>query len=238
MIRRYCLALQAKSAAEYNEICYDGKTRTGLVVLPSQRRLQDCKWSIHPKQGYNYEIINEMKYKIMYFSDFSDFLWWYYLMKWKHIIWKLKKNLVWSNHTGDLIGFVDYGDVNLNYLNLWETNAIASHVQVLYFEVQLIYFNIFWLNLQLKSHSRQIFPMFWKFVAICETQYTIKVVAVSYDEASAYDKFFGMHFGLTHDDELNAGSDAVWRTIFYLLKTFYVMKINFYLLNFSTTSFT
>ena len=43
MIRRYCLALQAKSAAEYNEICYDGKTRTGLVVLPSQRRLQDCK---------------------------------------------------------------------------------------------------------------------------------------------------------------------------------------------------
>ena len=51
--------------------------------------------------------------------------------------------------------------------------------------------------------------MFWKFVAICETQYTIKVVAVTYDEASAYDKFFCMHFGLAHDDELNAGSDAV-----------------------------
>ena len=40
MIIRYCLALQAKSAAAYNEICYDGKTVTGFVVLPTQRRLR------------------------------------------------------------------------------------------------------------------------------------------------------------------------------------------------------
>ena len=39
MIIRYCLALQAKSAAAYNEIRYDEKTRTGFVVLPSQRRI-------------------------------------------------------------------------------------------------------------------------------------------------------------------------------------------------------
>ena len=65
---------------------------------------------------------------------------------------------MWSNDTGDLIGFVDYGDVNLNYLNLRETNAIASHVQVFYFEVQLIYLNLFWLILQLKSHSQSNIP--------------------------------------------------------------------------------
>ena len=35
MIIRYCLALQAKSAAAYNEIRFDEKTGTGFVVLAS-----------------------------------------------------------------------------------------------------------------------------------------------------------------------------------------------------------
>ena len=46
VIIRYCLALQVKSAAAYNEICYDEKTGTGFVVLPSQRRLRDYKISV------------------------------------------------------------------------------------------------------------------------------------------------------------------------------------------------
>ena len=50
MIVRYCLALQAKSAAAYNEIRFDEKTGTGFVVLPSQRRLQGYKNYIHPKK--------------------------------------------------------------------------------------------------------------------------------------------------------------------------------------------
>ena len=49
MIIRYCLALQAKYAVAYNEICYDEKTGTGFVVLPSERRLRDYKNYIHSK---------------------------------------------------------------------------------------------------------------------------------------------------------------------------------------------
>ena len=43
---------------------------------------------------------------------------------------KIQENLVWSQHTGDLIDFVDLGDVNFNYATLQETNAIASQVLV------------------------------------------------------------------------------------------------------------
>ena len=64
MVIRYCLALQAKSGAPYSEIRYDEKTGTGFVVLPRQRRLRDYKNYIHPKQGFNHEIINELKNKI------------------------------------------------------------------------------------------------------------------------------------------------------------------------------
>ena len=43
---------------------------------------------------------------------------------------KTQENLVWFKQTGDLIGFVDLGDVNLNYETLQEINVIASHVPV------------------------------------------------------------------------------------------------------------
>ena len=61
MIIRYYLPLKAKSAAAYNEICYDEKTGTGFVVLPGQRRLRNYKNYIHPKQGINHELTNELK---------------------------------------------------------------------------------------------------------------------------------------------------------------------------------
>ena len=45
---------------------------------------------------------------------------------------KIQENLVWSKQTSDLIGFVDLGNVDLNYVTLQETNAIASHVLVFF----------------------------------------------------------------------------------------------------------
>ena len=97
MIIQYCLALQAKSAAAYNEIRFDEKT--GFVVLPSQRRLRDYKNYIHPKQRFNHEIVNELKNKIKNFSDIERFM----VILFDEM--KIQENLVWSKHTGDLIGF-------------------------------------------------------------------------------------------------------------------------------------
>ena len=208
MIIRYCLALQAKSAAAYNEMRFDEKTGTGFVVLPSQRRLRDYKNYIHPKQGFNHEIINELKNKIKDFSDIERFM----VILFDEM--KIQENLVWSKHTGDLIGFVDLGDVNLNYATLQETNTIASHVLAFLLRSVVNPFKFSLANFATRNATAsQIFPLFWKAVAICETQCAIKVVAATCDGASANRKFFRMHFGLTHADELNADTDVVYRTI-------------------------
>ena len=41
VIIRYCLALQAKSAAVHNEIRYDEKNGINFVLVPRQRRLRE-----------------------------------------------------------------------------------------------------------------------------------------------------------------------------------------------------
>ena len=126
---------------------------------------------------------------------------------------KIQESLVWSKHTGDLIGFVDLRDVNLNYATLQETKAIASHVLAFLLRSVVNSFKFSLANFATKNATAtQIFPLFWKAVAIFETQYAIKVVAATCDEVSVNRKIFRMHFGLTDEYELNADTDVVYRT--------------------------
>ena len=41
---------------------------------------------------------------------------------------KIQYGLVWDKHSGDLIGYVDLGDVEVNYATLENTEEIAPHV--------------------------------------------------------------------------------------------------------------
>ena len=127
---------------------------------------------------------------------------------------KIQENLVCFNHTGDLIRLVDLVGVNLNYTTLQETNAIVSHVLVVLIRSVVNPFKFTLADFATKTATTsQIIQLFWKAAAICETQCAIKFVAATCDWASANLKFFRMHFGLTHDDVLNADTDVFYRTI-------------------------
>ena len=103
----------------------------GLAMLYYQvkkkRRPQEYNNYIHPKQGFNHEIINELKNKIKDFSDIELFM----VILFDKI--KVQENLVLSKYTSDLIGFDDLGDVNLNYTTFQETNAIVPNVLFVFF---------------------------------------------------------------------------------------------------------
>ena len=92
-IIRYCLNLQAKSSAMYEEIRYDESTGTGFLVLPSKRRLRDYKNYIRPQRGLNPEIIAELAGKTSNFSDEERYV--------TILIDKMKiqEDLVWDKHT-------------------------------------------------------------------------------------------------------------------------------------------
>ena len=43
---------------------------------------------------------------------------------------KIQEDLVWDKHSGELIGFVDLGDIYTNYATLKSVEKLASHVLV------------------------------------------------------------------------------------------------------------
>ena len=53
MIILYCLSPVAKSPAVYDELRYDEKINSGVLILPSRRRLRDYKNYIRPERDFN-----------------------------------------------------------------------------------------------------------------------------------------------------------------------------------------
>ena len=118
---RYCLSIVLESVAVYDDIRRNEKTGTGFLILPSRRRVRDCENYIRPKRGFNNEIIFELLKKVTNFCDSEKCF--VPLMDET----KIQENLVWDKHTGELIGFVDLGDIELNYDTFQKTDDIASH---------------------------------------------------------------------------------------------------------------
>ena len=43
---------------------------------------------------------------------------------------KIQEDLVWDKYSGELIGCIDLGDININYVTLKNIEELVSHVLV------------------------------------------------------------------------------------------------------------
>ena len=81
---------------------------------------------------------------------------------------KIQENLVWDNHAGDLIGYVDFGDAELNYAALQKSTDIVTHVLVFLLRSVVNPFNFNLANFAFTgATSYQMFPLLWKAISIC-----------------------------------------------------------------------
>ena len=121
---------------------------------------------------------------------------------------KIKENLVWDKHTGELIGYDDLGDIEPNYTTLPKVNEIVSHVIVLLVHSIVNSFKFSLANFATKGiQASQIFPLLRKTVGICELN-SLKEIAVTCNGVSANRKLFKMHLHLTFDDDINPDVDV------------------------------
>ena len=206
MIICYCLGLAAKSPAVYDEIRFDGKNNTGFVFLPNRRRLRDYKNYIRPQQGFNKDVIAELKNIVETFSPIEKFV--IILMD----EMKVQENLIWDKHSGDILGYVDLGDSELNCATLNDHDSVASHILVFLVRSVVNPLKFSLANFATSNAtSLQLFPLFWKAVSILEDRCNLKVVGVTSDGASPNRRMYRMHLRMTKVD-MNNDVDVTYRT--------------------------
>ncbi len=209
MVIRFCLNLASKSPAAYEELRYNEKTKSGVLILPSPRTLRSYKNYIRPKQGFNKEIIKELCKKVEKFSDIE-----------RNVVilideMKIQENLVWDKYSGDLIGFVDLGDTDLNFATLQNVDTIASHLLVLLVRGAVNPLKYSFANFATaNATSPQLFAIFWKAIGILELTCALRLVAVTCDGAAANRKFYRMHSYLLDkiDSDTSCG-DIIYKTL-------------------------
>ena len=124
---------------------------------------------------------------------------------------KIQSNLVFDQHSNELIGFVDLGDEVSKAAAFDETTAIATHV--LAFMVRGIASDLKYILGHFSTDnltSYQIMPVFWKAVSILELSCNLWVCAAVSDGASPNRKFYDLHVGLIGEDHTD---DVIHKTV-------------------------
>ena len=99
---------------------------------------------------------------------------------------KVQEDLVWDKHSGELIGYIDLGDPELNCATMKQGSSIASHILVFLVRCIVNPLKFTLANFATcNATSVQLFPLFWKSVAILEDKCKLKVMGVTSDGASS-----------------------------------------------------
>ena len=199
MVIRFCLSLCMKSASAYDEL-----RSSNVLTLPSHRTLRDYKNAIKPSAGFNPEVIEELIKTTSSLKDHQRFV----VLSFDEV--KIQADLVFDKHSGNLIGYVDLGDPELNYSSFNDVNDLATHAFVYYvrglssdLKYALAYFGT------QNVHAKQLFKTFWEAVLVLEVICELPVVACVSDGASPNRKFYKMHKFMDYCVD----EDIVYRTI-------------------------
>ena len=122
---------------------------------------------------------------------------------------KIQEDLVFNKHTGELVGFVDLGDADLNFSTFKKVENVASHCMVFYLrglasdlKFSMAYFATKGVT------GAQTMTLFWKAVSILELVCNLNIIAVVFDGVSPNRVFFKLHKELP-----NVETNFTYRTI-------------------------
>ena len=191
----------ASSVASASGACYD-KFRH-ILRLPSRRTLRDYKNYIRPQRGINHEVVQELIEQTEHLFDHQRYI----VLGFDEM--KIQNNLVWDKHTGELIGYVDLGDPNVNYVAM-EPAEIATHMLTFFLRGLSSTLKFSFAHFATSGVSSEVLmPIFWRAVAVLELTCNLWVIAAVCDGATPNRIFFGMHKQI----DGNAGKSVTYRAV-------------------------
>ncbi|XP_052224338.1 uncharacterized protein LOC127839989 [Dreissena polymorpha] len=183
-IIKWCIYLKSKSATTYDTL-----RNSGFVKLPSERILFDYTNANAKGVGFLEGNIDMLIDETEGYTDHQR------IVGLLQDEVKIKSDLVYDRHTGELIGFVNLGSINNNLNDLKnECDCLAKYVLVVM---------VRGISLTLKfplAHfatngvtSDQLFCILWEAVEICEVDVGLKVLFITSDGASSNRRFIRLH---------------------------------------------
>ena len=103
MMIKWCLNLKLMSSSAYSALC-----TSGALTLPSERTLRDYTHFIKPDVGFSNEVDLQLLKEARLESARKTKQ--YVCLIFDEV--KVKENLVYDKHSGEMIGFTDIGDIN------------------------------------------------------------------------------------------------------------------------------
>ena len=107
---------------------------------------------------------------------------------------KIQSNLVYNKYSGELIGYVDLGDPDINYTTFVGDDELATHALVNYVRgiaTELTFCLSYFATNGIKSY--QIMSTFWRAISILEPTCQLKVIVAMLDGESPNRKFYRTH---------------------------------------------
>ena len=104
---------------------------------------------------------------------------------------KVQCKLVFDKHTGELIGFLDLGDPDVNFAELEKPESLAFVLFVRGLSSDLKFILAYFATDGITS--TQFVPLLWQAICLLETTCNFWVIATVSDGASANRKFYELH---------------------------------------------
>ncbi|KAI8771576.1 Transposable element P transposase [Biomphalaria glabrata] len=175
---RLAILLHSRSPTAYQTL-----RKTGVLKLPGEATIRDYTNAIHPKTGFNCEVIDAIKQATKDFDEHERFV---ILL---HDEMAIKSDLVYDQRSGEVVGFVNSDNVKES-----SSYQLATHVLV---------FFIVGINTNLKmslgyfgtqsATPLDLYTNFWRAVQNLENHCGLKVIASTCDKASANVKLHQLH---------------------------------------------
>ena len=185
---KWCIYLRHLSRASYEML-----RNSGCIKLPSQQTLRDYTYYVQTAIGFSVEVDQE----IARCADLSKHLNKYVTLVIDEV--HIKEELVFDKHQGNLIGFVNLGEINNHLLKFEEMLqghdycTLANSMLVFMVRGLFSKFNFPYAQLCCSDLSGDLmFDPFWEAIARLERQ-GFNVLAVTCDGASTNRRLWKLH---------------------------------------------